>query len=269
MSHSGNDYLPNFNLVVQEPPQQFRYDATAQQTSNNIQQQWMQPRPRSVQLNVPSPAASVRSTATAPTYQSSLNRSDFQQSNVSPVNHRPDTDLLGMDLLAPSGHVGRGSYSPITRDYNEESWNPFNLRTSGGSDDTSPFNQSNLSLRSYRHGPGSIGSAAPRSDSGFYSQSVVSHDASRMEQSGMQWNLSQHVENPNVRSTTSEAPQMVRVTSDHRSQVSHTSSHSGYQNESLKCLTCGEISKCKSDQKCVVPSMLHSTLLTWLTENIN
>jgi hypothetical protein len=245
----GGSHIPSFNYTVQGPPQ-LRYDGPAQQTSNNIQQQWMQ-RPRSVQNNVPSPVASVRSAVTAPSYRRPFDRSDFQQNNASSGNSRHDTDLLGIEYLAPSGHVGRGSYSPIARTYNDEAWNPFNLRTSNVGNDTSSFNQSNASLKSFRHGPESICSPASRSDSGFYSQSVVSHDASRMEQPTMQWSLPQQVDSFNVRPLTNEAPAMARVPSDRRSQISHTSSHSGYHAESLICSICGERSKCRSDQKCV------------------
>jgi hypothetical protein len=255
MIDSRGSHHPSFNYTVHEPPQ-LRYDGPAPQTSNNIQQQWRQ-RPRSVQNNVPSPVTSVGSAVTAPSYQQPFDRSDFLPNNILPVNNRHDIDLLGMDFLAPSGHVVRGSYTPIARNYNDESWNPLNLRTSGVGNDTSPLSQSSASLKSYRHGPESICSPAPRSDSGFYSQSVVSHDASRMEQPTMQWNLPQQINNLNVRSTTSEAPALARVPSDRRSQFSHASSHSGYQAESLTCPLCGEKSKCRSDHKCVPCSMLH------------
>jgi hypothetical protein len=255
MSHLSNNFHPNFSLVVQEPTQQFRCDATAQQTNNNIPQQWRQSKPRSVQLNVPSPTASVRSTVTAPVYHRSFDHSELQQSNVAAVNNRPNNDLLGMELLTPSGHAGRSSYSLLTTNYNEESWNPFNLRTSGLGDDTGPFSQSNVSLKSFRHGPESVASAAPISDSGFYSQSVISHDVSHMDQPRMQWNLAQQVDPVNVRSITSEAPRMVHVHSDYRSQISRTSSRSGYEGDSLTCSICGDISKCNSDFKFVLPSM--------------
>jgi hypothetical protein len=258
MSHSRSQFLPSFNLTVQEAPPQFRYDAAAQQTGNTIQQQqWLQQRARSVQLNVPSPVPSVRSAVTSPSYQRSFDRSPFQEQNVSSVNNKHDTDLLGMNLLGPSGHVERDSYSPMTRNYNEEAWNTFNLRTSGASDNSSPFNQSSASLKPFRHGPGSICSPAPRSDSGFYSQSIVSHDANRMEQPGMQWNPSPQLNNLNVLSIASDAPPMARVASEQRSQYSRASSHSGYQGESLTCPKCGEKSKCKSDHKCVASSVLY------------
>ena len=154
-------------------------------------------------------------------------------------------------MLAPSGHVVRNSYSPIARNYNDESWNPFNLRTSDTSDDQTSFNQGGGSLTSFRQGPGSVGSAAHVSDSGFYSQSVVSHDAGRMDQTGMNCSLTQQVGNLNVRATTSEAAPMRRTHSDQRSQISHTSSRSGNPDQPLKCLICGDVSKCNSDHKCV------------------
>jgi hypothetical protein len=246
MSQSNRNFPPDFNLVIQAP-QQYAYNPLAQR-SNNIQQQWMQSRSRSVQHNVPSPVASVRSTATVPVQRRSFDRAGYFPSNPASVNDGPDSDLLGMDLLAPSGHVIRGSYSPITSNYNDVPWNAFNLRTSDTSDDQTSFIQGRGNLTSFRQGPGSVGSAAHASDSGFYSQS----GGSRMDQASMNCpSLSQQVDNLNVRAATSETATMRRTHSDQRSQISHTSSRSGKPDESLRCPTCGDVSKCNSDYKCV------------------
>lgn len=255
MSQSNRTFPPDFSLIVQGP-QQYAYNDLAQQRSNNIQQSWMQPRSRSVQLNVPSPVASVRSTATVPVQQRSFDRSGFFQSNAASVHHGPESDLLGMGMLAPSGHVVRNSYSPIARNYNDESWNPFNLRTSDTSDDQTSFIQGSGNLTSFRQGPGSVGSAAHISDSGFYSQSAVSHEAGRMDRTGVNHSLSQQVGNLKVRASTSETATMRRTHSDQRSQISHASSRSGKPDQSLTCTACGDVSKCNSDYKCVPHSVI-------------
>jgi hypothetical protein len=258
MSQNNRSFPPDFNLVVQGPVQQYAYNASTQQTHTNVQQQWMQPRRPSAQLNIPSPTTSVRSSVTIPNQHRPFDSSSFHQNDAVSVHSGPDPEFFGMDMLAPSGHVVRTSYSPIARNYSDESWNPFNLRTSDTSDDHAHFNQTNESLKSFRHGPSSVISAGPRSDSGFYSQSAVSHDAGRMDQSN-QCSLTQQVGNLNVRSSISEAPQMMRMHSDQRSQISHTSTHSGYLDGPLKCTICGEVSKCKSDHKCVPSSAFDCT----------
>ncbi|KAF1911561.1 hypothetical protein BDU57DRAFT_506857 [Ampelomyces quisqualis] len=248
MSQSNRTFLPDFNLVVQGP-QQYAYNDLPQQKNNTVQQPWMQPRSRSVQLNFPSPVASVSSTVAVPIQRRSFDRSGFFQSNTASVQDGSDSDLLGMHMLAPSGHVTRHSYSTIARNYNDESWNAFNLRTSGACDDQISFIQGGGNLTSFRQESGSVGSAAHVSDSGFYSQSVVSHDAGRLDQTAMNCSLSQQVENLNVRATTSETATMRRTHSDQRSQISHVSSRSEKQVQSLRCATCGDVPKCNSDYK--------------------
>ncbi|OAL07168.1 hypothetical protein IQ06DRAFT_8008 [Phaeosphaeriaceae sp. SRC1lsM3a] len=248
MSQANRGYPPNFNLIVQEPRDQFAYNGVIQQPANNIsQQQWMQHRSRSVQLNnIPSPVNSVVSAMTFPSQQRrSFDVSSFHQ-NSAVSNDRGHDDLLGMDMLAPSAPVARNSYSPVGRDYNEESWNPLNLRTS---DTGSNFHRNDGSMRSFRHGPGSVGNAAPRSDSGFYSQSVISHDASCMDRSPIQYSPTQRIGDIAAYPTPTSTQQMLRVPSDQQSHVSHTSSHSGNADNPLKCQECGVISKCKSDDK--------------------
>jgi hypothetical protein len=167
-----------------------------------------------------------------------------------------------MDMLAPTGHVARNGYNPLDRHYHEESWNPYHLRNSSTSNDQTSFNQNNASFRSVRTGPGSTGSIAPISDSGFYSQSVVSHDTGRVDQSGVPCNLTQQISNMKVRSITSEAPRVIRVHSDQQSQISQISSQSGIEDNQLRCRECKKVSKCRSDYKYVSSYTDHDFLLT-------
>jgi hypothetical protein len=243
-----NGRIPPFNFNVQ----QYMFDSGAPRPNNNGPQQWLlagqRSRPRSVQHNLPSPSTSVRSTVTAPAR--SYDRSSFVQPNLASVNERIDPNLLGLEYSLPSpGQAARNNYNPIDRNYHEGPWDPYHLRNS---DDESSVNQPSTNFKNYRHGPGSIGSAAPISDSGFWTQSVVSHEPGRLEQSYMSSSLSQQVDKLKVRSLTSEAPRMTRVPSDQRSQLSLVSSRSGYRDKPLKCQICGDESKCKSDYKYVV-----------------
>lgn len=250
MSQANRSYPPNFNLIVQEPGDQFAYNAIVQQPANNNPQQWMQQRSRSVQHNMPSPVNSVVSEMTFPSRRS-FDVSSFQQHAAASSNDRSQHDLLGLDtnMLAPSVPGARNRYSPVTRDFSEESWNPLNLRTSDGGSD---FHQNNGNMRPYRQGPGSVGNAAPRSDSGFYSQSVMSHDATYMDRSPVQCTPVQQIGDPAATYPTPNASQqMLRVPSDQQSHGSHTSSHSGNSDNPLKCRECGFVSKCRSDEKCV------------------
>jgi hypothetical protein len=149
-----------------------------QQANSNIPQQWMLPEPWSAKPNTPSPKTSVSLVVPAPADRSS-DCSNFRVGNVATVDNRKDSSLLGIDMLAPAGHVTRNAYHPLDRHYHEESWNPYHLRNSNIGNDQTSFNQSNASFKSIRTGPGSH-SIAPISDSGFYSQSVVSHETGRV-----------------------------------------------------------------------------------------
>ncbi|KAH7379219.1 hypothetical protein DE146DRAFT_626272 [Phaeosphaeria sp. MPI-PUGE-AT-0046c] len=247
MSQVNRGYQPNFNLIVQEHGDQFAYDGLIQQPANNISQQWMQQRSRSVQLNMPSPVNSVVSPMAFPSQQRrSFDGSSFHQNPRVSSNDRSHPDLLGLDMLAPSVSVAQNTYSPVSRDYNEESWNPLNLRTS---DTGSAFHHDSGSMRSFRHGPGSVGNAAPRSDSGFYSHSVMSHDATCVDRSPIKCSSAQQLGDIASYHTPTGTQQMLRVPSDQQSHVSHTSSHSGSTDNPLKCRVCGQVSKCKSDDK--------------------
>jgi hypothetical protein len=261
MSQSNRRIPPRFKVIVQEPLQPFAFDPHLQQVNNNVAQQWMQSRPRSVQHNMPSPSNSVRSAVTAPV-QRPFDRSNFHPGNIATVDNRNDSSLLGIDMLAPTGHVTRNAYHPLDRHYHEESWNPYHLRNSSTGNDQTSFNQSNASFKSIRTGPGSTGSIAPISDSGFYSQSVVSHETGRVDQPAVPCNLTQQINNMKVRSTTSEAPRVIRVHSDQRSQISQASSQSGIEDNHLKCRECNKVLKCRSDYKYASFCPSHDLLLT-------
>ncbi|KAH7076763.1 hypothetical protein BKA63DRAFT_289270 [Paraphoma chrysanthemicola] len=240
-----NRGIPRFNINVQQYP----FDAGLSQPSINDPQQWVPPvqrsGPRSVQHNLPSPSVSTRSAATAPARWH--NHSSLLQPNIASASGRSDPNLLGLEYSLPSpSHAGSSNYDPLGRSCHEAPWDPYHLRTS---DDESSVNQHNASFKNYRNGPGSIGSIVPPSDSGFWTQSVVSHEPSRLDQSYVSSNLTQHVDKLKVRSVASEVPPMARVSPDQRSQISQLSSRSGNPGQSLKCNMCDEESRCKSDYK--------------------
>lgn len=253
MSQVNRNYQPDFNIIVQAPGEQFAYNPVVQQPTNNISQQWMQQRSRSVQHNMPSPVNSVVSAVTTyPLQRRSFDVASFHQNTATSANVRNQHDLLGLDtsMLAPSAPVARNrnSYSPVSRGYDEESWGPFNLRTS---DTASDFPQNHGNMRSFRNGSGSVGNAAPPSDSGFYSQSVRSHDANGIDRSPIQCSPTQQLGDIAAYPTPTGTQPMLRVPLDLQSHVSHTSSHSGDLENPLKCRECGFVSKCRSDDKCV------------------
>lgn len=238
---------PRFDFNLQQPQPQYTFNPQALQVSHEVPQQWMQPGPRSVQHNMPSPATSVRSAVTSP-LERSFDQSSFHQNNVPSIDSRIDPSLLN-DMLAPTRHMPRMSYNAMERSYHEESWNPYHLRTSNVSDEKMQRIHNNANFGLFRTGPESICSAANVSDSGFYSQSVVSHDACRADQSGVPSPLDQQVENLNIHLVSNEAPGAVRIPSDQRSHISDLSRPGEKQGNQLKCQICGEISKCKSDFK--------------------
>lgn len=250
MSHFPRSHQ-NFSFVVQEPSDQYSYGDPALRNANDVAQQWMQ-RPQSTQPRMRSPATSVRSTARAPVQQRPFDNPYFPtQGNATSSNNGPDHALLDIDMLAPPGHANQ-SFSPIHRHMsNDESWNSLNLRNEGVYSNRSSFGHGDGSLRPYGQGPGSVGSAAPRSDSGYNSQSVLSHDAGRMESQRPLFGLIQQIDDLSTHSTPAEATPMTRVASDQRSQVSRLSNRSSHRGNHLKCDTCGWVSKCNSDLKYV------------------
>jgi hypothetical protein len=257
-----NRSFPAFNYNIQEAPDQYQYDLgnQASRQSNQSSQQWLSSAPRSVQLNLPSPSTSVRSTATAAA-QIPFDRSSFHQANVAPVQDPIDPRLHGMsNLLTPDTYGSRANYNPIARSFQDESWNTYHLRNGDVSDIRNPLSQSNVGYKTYPSGPGSAGSAVPRSDSGYHTQSGMSNDPSRVDVSSLPSSLTLQVGNIDIQSTSGEAPGMLRAHSDQRSQISSRSGRSGNQNNTLTCLQCSEVSKCMSDFKCVLRSTLWPSL---------
>jgi hypothetical protein len=250
MSQPNGGYPP-FNINIHAPTQQHAYNPYVQQTNNNFQQRCRPSRPRSVQLNMSSPSTSVRSARTAPV-QRPNDRSGFYPGNRVPTGNRNSTRLPAVDTIALPTHSSRSTWDTLDRnDYQKDSWNPFNLRSSNTSEDRASLNQSNGGLKDYPTGPGSLSSVALPSDSGFYSMSVMSHDASPMDHTGVPHNITQQIGNMNVQFATSEASRLRRPHSDQRSQSSQISSRSGIDTELLKCRECNKVSKCKSDYKYV------------------
>jgi hypothetical protein len=250
MSQSNGGYPP-FSLNIHAPSQQSIFDPYVQQTINNIQQQWRPSRPRSVQPDMSSPSISVRSTRTAPV-QIPVDRLAFYSSNGAQMRDRNNASVHGVDTLALPANGSRNAWDTLDRhDYQKDSWNPLNLRSSNASDDRTSLSESTGGFKDYRTRPGSMGSAALPSDSGFYSMSVISHDPSRLEHTGISPNPTQKISNLHVQSTASEASRSRRMHPDQRSQISRRSSRSGIDTEPLKCLECNKVSKCKSDFKYV------------------
>jgi hypothetical protein len=205
------------------------------QANCNIPQQRMPPEPWHVQHNAASPSTSTSLVEPAPVERTLF--SNCHPGNAASINNENDSSVLGIDMLAPTGHVTRNH--PLDRHYHEESWNPYHLRNSSTSNDQTSFDQSNASLNSIQTGLGSTGSIAPISDSGFYSQSVVSHDTGRVGQPAVPCDLTQQTNNMTVRSTNSVI-----------------------EDNDLKCRDCNKVSKCKSDYKYASFCPSHDLLLT-------
>jgi hypothetical protein len=241
--------IPQFHYNVQT------YNGPTTQERNNNLQPWPQSRPRSVQ-NVRRPASSLRN------HQAPFDSSNFHQSIVPPLNDGTHPDLLGIGMPAPPRDLTR-SFSPVPRSSNEEYWNPLNLRASGVYNDQTTLDQRHGSLKPFVRGPGSVGSGAPRSDSGYNSQSVISHDDGRKDQLSMQCYFTQQPGNPMVRSTTSGSTPMIRLPSDQRSHISQVSSRSENNGDPLKCPICGVTSKCNSDAKYEPLLNERQTMLTY------
>jgi hypothetical protein len=248
MSHS-NGSIPHFHYNVQEVPNQYNFDSQLPQLSNNSAQPWFSSNSRSVQHNVRSPSTSVMSTATAPVQH----RSRFCHNDVSQLDDPIDPNLPNMSgLLTPTSHALRNNYSPIARSFQDDSWNPLHLRNAGLVDACAPSHHANASFGAYRNGPGSVGSAAPVSDSGYQTQSVISNDQTRNDKPGLPLGVTFHGGNLPGQLTANDAPGTVQVLSDQRSQLSSQSGHSRIRSKQFKCPQCGDISKCKSDFKCVL-----------------
>lgn len=194
-------------------------------------------RSRSSHYSVPSPSASMISSGVNPLTNSfdsvSFSQPGFLSSEL-PVDPR-------LDELSFGSHSGRASPSTFTP--NVEPWGPHNLRNSS-MQHLSPH----VAYNRFSNGPGSVGKhSAPRSDSGYQSQSAISNEY------GVYNPDSQHVMsqvNSQHRGSVAlaEPSSQPQISSDQRSQVR---SRNGPQDNDLKCSTCNETSKCKSDHKCV------------------
>jgi hypothetical protein len=247
------NFLPQSTLNDQGPPTQFNYDPRASLQSSNGSQQWGRVGPRSVQhSNISSPSPSVRSAMTAPV-QSFYNHSSYAQPSIGSVDHNIDPSLSSLGTrLAPPGHGTQTNYS-LERSLHDEPWTALHLRNSTGGDGQMLLPLPNANYKDSRRGPGSVGSiAAPISDSGYHSQSVVSNDASRLRQSRVSQNVVQRPSSLQIQSRTNNAPAMVRVQSDQGSQTSRISSRSGRQANELQCQECKEVMKTRSELKCVL-----------------
>lgn len=125
---------------------------------------------------------------------------------------------------------------------------------------TTRFSQGNL--RPSRQGPCSdVGSNVPRSDSGYYTRSVLSIDPSQINQE-VPSELVMQSGNLNVASTPVESQPLVRRPSDQRS-VSQHSTRSANQRQPISCEEpgCPVISKCNSDHKYVASIRCSTKLL--------
>lgn len=261
-----NGSFPSFNYSIQGPTDQFNFNPRASHPGSHGSQQQMM-RVRSAQYNaVPSPSPSVRSAVTAPAQaQHIYEPPSYHPTRRGVIDDRIDPSLLGVGAhQVPPAHVAQTNYN-IERSMRDEAWNPLHLTSGRQSNGRPSLLPPDTNHKHFRMGSGSVGSAAPVSDSGidsgFYSQSVVSTDASRFHQPRKSHGNDQQVGGLNVRPARSEVPHMVRVPSDRRSHASRASSTSGKPVNELICPRpeCGEIMKCNSDLKyAIAPSSLRS-----------
>ena len=198
----------------------------------------------SVRHQAHSPSASVRTTLTAPD-PSSFHRPSVHQNSRSPSDSNIDPNLPNFSLLTPS------PYNPIARHFQDQPWSAGNLRSSSVASGRSSFNHSGVQYGIYRGSPGSdMDSNVLASDSGYHSQrppSVFSNEPSRNSQE-IPSSTTLKAINISVEPNPSEALALQPMPSD---QASQASSRSGKSGGSFQCPECGEMSKCKSDLKCV------------------
>lgn len=263
-----NGTNPPFHYNVQEVPNHFSYESHVPQLDRHSAQPWFTGS-RSVQHNVRSPSTSVMSTATAPVPR----RLRFYQDDMPQLNDPIDPNLQDLQLagmLAPISHVPRNNYSSIAHNFQDDPWNPLHMRNSSTVDACISPNHANATFRSYRNGPGSIGSAAPVSDSGYHTQSVVSNDQTRGDKPGFSLGVGIHTGNLPSQIAASEVPATIQVLSDQRSHLSSQSGRNRTRSKEIKCQECGDILKCMSDFKCVLHclSVRKHADVSWL-ENTN
>ncbi|KAF1837483.1 hypothetical protein BDW02DRAFT_491271 [Decorospora gaudefroyi] len=248
MSQPNRSCQPSFQYTVDQD--QYPYDGQIPQLNLNPAQQWMpSPRPRSAQglrNQAPSPSGSIQTTRTAP----NIRRSDgmsYLQMRRSPVHHGLGPIMpSNLSLLTP---YYRG-YDPIARQMQDQSWTPYNMRTSNNNEDRSLSRQSDMNYR--RHsGPGSdVDSQVLPSDEGYHSQmttqSLLSNEPGRPSQD-LSTDMLVGMGNMNVVETVpSEGTVMSRMPSDQRSQLS---GRSGKSSKTTQCHVCGETSTCNSNYR--------------------
>lgn len=200
----------------------------------------------------------------------------FSQPNVIQRVNRMDPGHPALGYLAvpqvPRHRPVLDNANPIARFYSEDSpWSSERMRISTGPFGRVSSSQPNMDYTTYREGPGSeVESLAPKSDSGYQTlppQSIISHEQDHLDQE-LCPDATFQFGNMNVSSAVSEPADMFRAASSVTDQASQYSSRSttrstGHGKE-IKCSECGDISKCKSNHKCVPNS--YSQLLD--TDNV-
>jgi hypothetical protein len=191
------------------------------------------------------------------------NSVSFNQPQVLQRDNRIDPSLTFLSV--PPGSRARsslGNADPITRFYNEDPpWSSERMRTNVSFNQVS-FAQPNSTYGTFRTGPGSeIESLAPRSDSGYHTlrpHSLVSNEPSRGDQD-LPSDMTLQVANMDVSSASSEPAGVLRVSSSVTDQASVHSGRSTARStgQEIRCPDCKEVSKCRSDHKCV-PDVIHT-----------
>lgn len=207
----------------------------------------------------PSPSPSVQTARSAPNPRPSANMLGFSQSNPLHRDNRIDPNLSGSlaFLQVPPGSRPRTSLAsadPIARFYEGDApWSAERPRNQSMSFSHSSFSQPNMNFSRYPDNPGSeIESIPQRSDSGYgtmpriplagAASDHIEHEIpSEVDFAMRNINVSSAVSEPEFRVTTS--------VTDQASQYSRGSRSQG--GKEIRCRECNEVSKCKSDHKCV------------------
>lgn len=240
MSHTSQGYPPPFRYSVQGPQQQFDSVSQASHQSNHGSQRWGSMAPRIVQHGkLPSPSVSVRSARSAPV-RNPHDRISYRRPQV---DDNIDPSLSEVGLLGQPGQIPQANFN-FERSRGDDPWTPLHLLNPG--DGRFPSHQANVNYGQYNRGPGSVGSAAaPVSDSGYHSQSAISTDPTSQRQNDAPQGTLRRLD---VQAQVINAPEMVCVLSDQRSQLSNRSRDGQHLNE-LTCPKCSVVSKCRSDFK--------------------
>lgn len=225
---------PEYRVSVQSPdsaygpqllePQHGPYHVTAS-------------RSRRSHYSVPSPNSSMISSNPVPLTRP-FDSTSFSQPGYLPSELPVDPRLDELSFGSQSGRASP-SFNP-----NVEPWGPHNLRNN--------FVQllsPHVAYNRYPNGPGSAGKhSAPRSDSGYQSQSAISNEYGVYNADSQQTVMSRVNSQHRNSVTLVQAPLQPPIPLDQRSQVS---SRDEPHDKSLVCSICGNSCKCKSDYKCV------------------